>query len=395
MKTELPNQKVKVQMVCQFGSPVRGLSPYADALKQALDQIHTVEIDPIDYHSAYPSFLHPAVAEKARTQGTLSWYNPMSWFRVASCPSDIMHIQHWAPPLSVYLWPLAHMAKRHGKKIVITTHNPKPHESRNFFSYFEKKLLRTADKLIVHSHPGAVHLEETIATEGQSIHRISHGMDALASPAQRSRNDYIKSGLDPETRYILLFGNLRGYKGVETLLAAWREIESLHTDTQLIIAGRLWDGKSGKLSRIVAKLLGTAPNASHLRSNLSDTRTHARVILKEGFQSDTDIDALIRIADFCVFPYIRFSGQSGAACRAAGMGCPVLTSQVGALPELAIDETWTSPPADIAQLAERIHQKLGGIQSLAVARAQQLEIAHQSSWDVIATGHAAIYESLK
>lgn len=394
MERKSSDQTLKVQLVCQFGRPVRGLSPYGDALKQALDRIGTVQLIATDYHSAYPSFLHPASTVQTKSRGDLSWYNPFSWLKVASARGQIMHIQHWAPPLSIYLWPLARLAKHSGKKLIITVHNPKPHETRNPFSYFEKGLLGTADMLLVHSNVGLDSLEKSIPGSSTGIRRIQHGMGASTSPATRCATDYAKLGLDPHARYILLFGNLRGYKGIEVLLAAWKMIELRHRNTHLLIAGRLWDGESGSFSKAIAKLLRTTPNARHLRNELAQAVAERRVILRQGFQSDQDIDALIRIADFCVFPYIRFSGQSGAACRAAEMGCPVLTSQVGALTELAIDDSWTFRPADVLQLAERLHQKLNDIEHLASARVQQHAIALQSSWDNVAAHHVAIYESL-
>src|SRR5690554_2377663 len=132
---------MNVQLVCQFGKPVRGLSPYGDHLIAALRATGKAKFESVDFSAAYPGFLHPAPQGGARANGDLHWANPASWARVASGGADILHLQHWFAPLSAYLWPLVRMARKRGAKIVVTVHNPNAHETIGGVAWAENRLL--------------------------------------------------------------------------------------------------------------------------------------------------------------------------------------------------------------------------------------------------------------
>jgi glycosyltransferase involved in cell wall biosynthesis len=388
------NPLMRVQMVCQFGAPVRGLSPYADALRAHLAVMPGLELETVDFASAYPSLLHPAERGGIHGQGELHWARPWTWARVARQPADVLHIQHWAAPLSTYLWPLATMARRHGKRVVVTVHNANPHEQTGRFMRFEDRLLMAADALIVHGEVARHAITRRLGSGGPVVTVIAHGVNVLPAPVMASQDDHQRLGLSPDRRYVLLFGNLRGYKGVEVLLAAWAKARQSLPDVDLIVAGRLWGGSTTLPGRMTARLMGTAGDAARLRTLLADDDLMKNVIVRHGFQSDEDIDALIRVCALAVFPYRRFSGQSGAACRAAAMGRPVLVSRVGALPDVAIDETWQLPPSDTEALANSLVDKLRDPAIANVAATQQLEAVRANDWHHVADAHLRLYREI-
>jgi glycosyltransferase involved in cell wall biosynthesis len=384
----------RIQLVCQFGEPTRGLSPYADALRSKLERIDGLVLEAVDYRSAFPGLLHPAGGVAGSPHGGLSWCNPASWWRVARRPAHVMHLQHWAPPLATYLWPLAKMAGKNGKKVVITVHNPKPHERPGTFDWMEVQLLRSADVLVVHDEGGRAALQDRLGDRCPVIHCIPHGMNPRAEPVIPTKEHYHRLGLDPNCRYVLLFGNLRGYKGVDVLLQAWEMARSSLPDVRLVIAGRLWGGGGSRWADMGARLAGTARDAADLQGLLGRNGALMGVVLRDGFQSDEDIDALIAISEFAVFPYVRFSGQSGAASRAASLGRGVLVSRTGGLPELAIDAGWVLPPGDAGALAEKLLEKLSVPHVSVVEGRRQLEAIHRFDWGTVAGQHAALYRSL-
>jgi glycosyltransferase involved in cell wall biosynthesis len=286
------------------------------------------------------------------------------------------------------------MAHRHGKRVVVTVHNASPHERAGRFVHFEDRLLRVADALVVHGEAARQAIVRRLGPGGPPITVIAHGVDVLPAPVIASGDDHQRLGLSPDRRYVLLFGNLRGYKGVEILLAAWAKARPALADVDLIIAGRLWGGNRTLPGRVVARLMGTASDAGRLRTLLASDDLMKNVIVRQGFQSDEDIDALIRICALAVFPYRRFSGQSGAASRAAAMGRPVLVSRVGALPDLAIDETWQLPPGDMGELASRLVDKLRDPATANAAATQQLEAVRASDWHHVANAHLRLYREI-
>jgi len=384
-----------VLLVCQFGLPVRGLSPYCNTLLEALQAEQDLYVKPVDYRAAYPGILHPAVRTGALSPpGKLHWGNPLSWRRVAQIDADIIHLQYWLAPMSCYLAPLVSMAKRAGKRIVITVHNPSMHESLRWTTLFENKLLNQADALVVHDARGATALQERFSIMPERIHIIPHGVCVSSSPVLFKTSDYALLGLDPGRRYVCIFGNLRGYKGIDVLLDAWSKVVEKLVDVDLVIAGRFWAGQSGVGARLVAKMLGTDRDEKRLRSILSLPGLTNRVHLFEGFQSDESIDALIRLSELAVFPYVRFNSQSGATCRAAGQGCPVLVSDVGGLPDLAIDTSWVVNAGDADELASALVEKLSQPGDLQVNRELQLERTRAYAWPMIASAHAALYRRL-
>jgi glycosyltransferase involved in cell wall biosynthesis len=383
-----------IQLVCQFGQPVRGLSPYGDTLLRGLHRHADLNVIPVDYRAAYPSFLYPASNNGLTSQGDLHWANPFSWSRVARMPADIIHIQHWSAPLACYLWPLAAMARKARKRVVITVHNPMPHEALSSVDALEMRLYRSAHILLVHDANGARVLRKRMGVEPADIRVIPLGIDAQRLPPDIAPNDFASLGLDQSRRFICIFGNLRGYKGITILLDAWAKIAKNLPSVDLIVAGRLWTGAKGGLARLVAHRLGTDSYASLLKEKLASPALAKRVHLLEGFLPDNTIDALLRVSDIAVFPYERFSSQSAAACRAAGMGCPVLVSNLGGLPDLAIDDTWIVEPGDVDELALRLFQKLN-LNNLRrdLRLAQLLKIAG-FSWQQVGSEHAALYREI-
>jgi len=385
---------VRVQLVCQFGQPVRGLSPYGDTLLRGLFQQDDLQVVPVDYRAAFPSFLYPASNNGLIAQGDLHWANPFSWSRVARMPADVIHVQHWSTPLATYLCPLAAMARRAGKRVVITVHNPKPHEALPALDALEMRLFRNAHVLLVHDANGVRALRQRMGDPHADIRIIPLGIDVQAQPSNIQHGDYELLGVDQSRRYICIFGNLRGYKGITILLDAWAQVAEKLPGVDLIVAGRLWAGTKGYFAKKVARRLGTDSYAELLKGKLASPALAGRVHLIEGFLPDNTIDALLRVADLAVFPYEKFSSQSAAACRAAGMGCPVLVSNLGGLPDLAMDNTWLVEPSDTAGLVQQLSFKLDLDDLRSELRQAQLRKVAAFDWRKVGSQHAALYREL-
>jgi glycosyltransferase involved in cell wall biosynthesis len=384
-----------VTMLSAFGPSVRGVSPYSDQLVAALDSGNDVTISPLDFESIYPAFLVPA-----RTDGhgqidnaVVHWGHPASWKRAAVLSDPVMHIQYWTVLSAFYLSGIAKQLHKHDKKCVITVHNPEPHETIPLFGRFEKKLLNLADRLIVHSESEKELLCARSPDLADKIRVIPHGIVSHA-PVAAGSADYELAGLTPERRYVLIFGNLRGYKGVPTLLRAWRNVIQENSDADLVIAGRFWNKERGAASWLTARMLGTERTAQEINALLQDGRLSERVILRDQFVPDDVLDALCRLASLAVFPYDRFSGQSGAATRAASWGTPLLVSNVGGLPGLAINSDYIFEPGADRELARIMLQLLAAPEQPGSVRQKQHAHNEQFCWDKIAAQHAAVYREI-
>jgi len=118
------------------------------------------------------------------------------------------------------------------------------------------------------------------------------------------------------------------------------------------------------------------------------------VRLREGYQSDEDVEALFKAADVVVLPY-RSATQSGVTHVAYALGVPVITTEVGGLAEtVRPGETGlVVPPADPDALAEAIVRFFEeGLAPRMREGVQALQAAH--SWDVLAEHTIGLVDAL-
>ncbi len=382
-------------MLSPFGPAIRGVSPYSDQLFSALGEINDLDVGKLDYHSLYPTVLFPAsIANAASVENPVVRWNQIgSWKKAADMSAPVMHMQYWTSLSAHYLVAIAKYLHRQGKRCVVTVHNPDPHEAIPVLSFFERRLLKLADRIIVHSESGRDILCAGSPSLEDRIRVIPHGVSKQQDTGLRP-GDHALADLSPDRRYVLIFGNLRGYKGIPTLLNAWQRVISRVQNVDLIIAGRFWNKGRTLTSRVVAGVLGTKKVAQQINTMLANNSLASRVILRDQFVPDDVIDACCRIAAVAVFPYDRFSGQSGAATRAVSWGTPLVVSRTGALPSLAIDDDFIVRPGDCDALAQTLEHLLGEHVQPAEIRQRQLARVTPCYWDQIAEQHASVYREL-
>lgn len=387
---------LRVSLLSTFGPTLRGISSYSDGLFSGLAQ-QGLKLSKFDYAQLYPPSLVPSskMTEKIRAEGAIMhWAKPQTWKKVGENSAPILHIQYWSLFTSYMLYFLCRHARRMNKKVVITVHNPVPHEYIPLFSLFEDMLLTNADALIVHSDSGKQALLSRYHNKRiPRVYTIPHGVE-LVDRTEIKKSDFEALNLSPSKRYVLMFGNLRAYKGVPVLLKAWRKVIESVEDVDLILAGRFWRGNNGRAGKLAARILGTDAVATEVLSLLNEQGLRQRVTLREGFIPDSTIDAYCRIASIAVFPYERFSGQSGAASRAAGRGVPLIVSNVGALPLLVPNKCQVVEPENSNELAVNLCKLLSDpplLDKLADAQKKHLK---KYSWKNIGAMHATLYQEL-
>ena len=173
---------------------------------------------------------------------------------------------------------------------------------------------------------------------------------------------------------MLSYGLIRPYKGIETLLEAWRGIE----DAQLWIVGRPMMDVSG--------LLAAAPAG-------------ARLVPR--FVTPAEEAALFERADLVVLPYERSErfGFSGVLATALGHGKAIVLSDVGGFAELASDPARPAvrlvPPGDPQALHAALEQLIADADQRArLAAAAAEAAAEEYSWDAAARATLALYETI-
>jgi glycosyltransferase involved in cell wall biosynthesis len=279
--------------------------------------------------------------------------------------ADLIHYQ-WltVPALDSLLLPAT-------RPRVMTAHYVlPPHPSRRQRAT-ARRLFGRMDAVIAHSRHGARRLSEEAGVDPSRVHVINHGaFDYLTREAD-------EQPLPPELEgaqgpVILFFGLLRPYKGIDTLLEAFRSLRG----------AELW-------------IVGNPRMPVEPLRELAD-RSSGTVRFVPRFITDPEIPAYFRRADLVVLPY-RDVEHSGVVYTALAFGKPMVLTAVGGFPEIAEEHGAARlvPPEDPAALAAAMAELVGDDRARdELAAAARRAADGPFSWDSIGTQTLGLYEEL-
>jgi glycosyltransferase involved in cell wall biosynthesis len=289
-------------------------------------------------------------------------------FRRAAA-ADVLHYQ-WLtiPPLDVRLLP----ARR---PRVMTAHYVLPPQPSRRQARWAGRVFGAMDAVIAHSEHGAARLRDEVGLDSSKVRVIPHGaFDYLTKlPEEKPLPPELEGAEGP---VILSFGLLRPYKGIETLLEAYRRMAAAAP-----AAPELWIVGNPRMD--IAPLRELAAQAG------------GRVRFVARFVEDAEIPAIFRRADLLVLPYLD-AEHSGVLYTGLAFGKPMVLSAVGGFPEVA--ETGAArlvPPGDAPALAAALEELSGdeaARRDLAAAAARAA--AGPFSWDEAARRTMRLYGEL-
>lgn len=313
-----------------------GLATFNERLaRQFVAEGHEVEV--WTFTLQYPSFLFPGKTQYSSEQApqgltirrVLNSCNPFNWLRVGhqlrKAAPDLLVCCYWMAFFAPAYGLVSRIARRNGKtKTVALVHNMIPHEpsilDKLFAPYFVK------------SQNGFVTLSDSVVKDIEkielSIARSQSSMrPKLSSPhpiydhygERMSKEEACEAlQLPADKDYMLFFGLVRAYKGLDLLLDAFGQIKEQLPSLQLIIAGEFYEDEEKYRAQIAS--LG-----------LTD-----RVILRNEFIPDADLRKYFGAADLIVQPY-KTATQSGVTQVAFHFEKPMLVTNVGGLGEIVRD----------------------------------------------------------
>jgi glycosyltransferase involved in cell wall biosynthesis len=278
--------------------------------------------------------------------------------------ADVVHYQ-WLtmPALDAHLLP----SKR---PRLLTAHYILPPDPSRRQTGVARQLFSRMDAVIAHSEHGAARLREEVGLDPARVRVIPHGaFDYLARlPEEKPLPAELA---DAEGPVVLFFGLLRPYKGLDTLLAAFRQVEG----------AELWIVGNPRMD--IAPLRAAAAAAP------------GRVRFVTRFIEDAEIPAIFRRADIVALPY-RDAEHSGVLYTGLAFGKPLVLSAVGGFPEVAASGAARLVAAgDPGALASA----LGELIADPAARQRLAEAAREAaegpySWDAVAAQTLSLYEEL-
>lgn len=346
--------------------------PYDHALCAALAaagaevQLHTSHFayGPIatpEGYSRHESFYRAAArvpdARVRRAVKLLEHVPDMLRYRRRSRAAEIVHFQ-WLTVQHLD----GHLLPR-GRPLVLTAHDILPREPRPGQLAAQRRLYERFDAVVVHSEQGAVRLRDELDVEATRIHVIPHGAftHLAAGPAP-------PAPFATELPVVLCFGLMRPYKGIDLLLEAWKGV----TGAELWIAG---------MPRMdITPLQRAAPPG---------------VRFVPRFIGDEELPAFFARANLVVLPY-REIDQSGVLFTALAFGKPLLLSDVGGFPEVAVHGgAQIFPAGDVQALRAALQELLADQAKLAEMGARSRAAAEGPySWAAAAQSTLALYEQL-
>jgi D-inositol-3-phosphate glycosyltransferase len=301
-----------------------GIATLNDRLALELQsQGHDIEI--ISFKVQYPSFLFPGKTQftdspKPHTVPILQLihsYNPFNWFRTArklkSKSPDLIIVRYWLPFMAPSTGTLCKLLRSDNAKVIAITDNIIPHEKRIGDRILTKYFTNQADGFLAMSRSVYNELDGFIGKKPKALspHPIyDHYGDILQREEAIAR-----LGLSPKFRYILFFGFIREYKGLDVLLEAFAKKNLKEFPLKLIVAGEYYSNEE-RYSQLIKNL------------SLED-----RVILKTDYIPDNEVNLYFCASDLIAQPY-KSATQSGVTQVAYHFNKPMLVTNVGGLSEI-------------------------------------------------------------
>lgn len=377
--------------VAMFGSlpPDRGISAYCLEFATAVGRTSCVEF--MGFHSLYPRLLYPGGGlrpdatfppvdpTRIHARRRLAWYNPLTWlWEGLACPGDLLHVQFWSVFQAPIQWVVMALFRLRGKKCVLTLHNLSSHRDRSRpFEFCIRCLTRLADAVIVHAPALRETAIQRLPVPAERVYCVPPGRFELFRDLDVSRDEARRRlKLPADAPVVLLFGALRAYKGLATLLAAMPQVRRELPQVRLLVAGKLWEPWTPYQSLIDS--LG-----------LADC-----VDLHLDYVPTAEVKYFFSACDVVALPYHRFEAQSGVAMAALDFSRPLVVSEVGGLAELAPAGSMLVPPGNAPALAEALLRVLRDAELRQKLQAGVNEAARHYTWDVAAEQTWEVYRQV-
>lgn len=323
-----------------------GIALFDDRLTAEL-QTMGHEVEEWTFTLQYPGFLFPGTTqfsedpapEGITTVRKMNSINPLNWIKVGRelkrMKPDLIVVAFWLPFMAPCQGTIARIARRNRHtRITGLVHNMIPHEHRPGDKLFARYFANSVDGYVAMSDAVLADIDRFDTTRPRVFCR--HPLyDNFGQPV--TREESLKFlGLDSQYRYMLFFGLIRDYKGLDVLLQAYADPRLRQENVRLIVAGEFYSGSEKYFE--MEKQLGL----------------EGLIVWKSDFVPNSEVRYCFGAADLIVQPY-KSATQSGVAQIAYHFEKPMLVTNVGGLAEIVPDGVagYVVEP-DVTQIADRL-----------------------------------------
>ena len=302
-----------------------GMAAFNERLANAfLNEGEGVHIE--NFKLQYPGFLFPGKTQysndKAPLQlsidSTINSINPINWIKIGlkikKQKPDILIIGYWLPFMAPCFGTIAKIVKKNKHtKIIGLLHNIIPHEHRPGDKILSNYFVKNSDAFIS--------LSKSVLNDLNSFDKVKprafcpHPLyDHFGEKVDRKKA--LKTlNLNEENRYVLFFGLIRDYKGLDILIDAFADKRLNDRKIKLIIAGEFYSNQEKYLAQI---------NNLNLQTS---------IILHDRYIPDSEVGNYFGAADIIAQPY-KNATQSGVTQIGFHFEKPMLVTNVGGLAEI-------------------------------------------------------------
>jgi D-inositol-3-phosphate glycosyltransferase len=307
--------------------PLRGgLATYNERLARAFRAAGD-EVRIVTFSLQYPEFLFPGQTQFSTEPGpgdldievSLNSVNPLSWLalgrRLRRERPDVVVFRFWLPLMGPALGTVARLVRGNGHtRVVAITDNVIPHERRPGDGPFTRYFLSACDGFVTMSRSVLVDLQQLGFGSKPALYR-PHPLYDNFGPAKPKAEALAALGLSPDYHYVLFFGFIRAYKGLDILLEALADVRIAAQPVKLIVAGEFYE------------------DAAPYEAIIQKFSLENQLIRATDFIPNEQVANYFCAADMVIQPY-KNATQSGVSQVAYHFGRPMLVTDVGGLAEL-------------------------------------------------------------
>lgn len=278
------------------------------------------------YTLQYPSFLFPgktqyttdAAPANLRIVRTVHSLNPFNWIKVGRRlrkeRADVVFLRYWMPFMAPCMGTIGRIVRGNKQtKVIGLVDNIVPHEKRVGDTLLSRYFVGSMDGFVVLS--GAVKEELRLFDKVKPClvtpHPTYNHYGNLLSKEQAAA----LLGLDPSVNYMLFFGFIRDYKGLDILMQAYADKRMADNNVQLIVAGEFYN------------------NAEKYHALERELGLQGRIHWFSDYIPNDEVTRFFSVADLVVQPY-KTATQSGISQMAYHFEKPMVVTAVGGLPEI-------------------------------------------------------------
>ena len=305
-----------------------GLASYNERLAAEF-QLQNDEIQIETFVLQYPSFLFPGKSQYSdspapgnlKISRSINSINPFNWIRVGlkirKEKPDLLIFKFWIPFMGPCFGTIARIARSNKHTRVLTIiDNLIPHEKRIGDRWLTNYYVKASDAFVAMSKSVLEEIDQFTKKKPRlfSPHPIFDNFGKRIPKEEAIQN----LGLSSQFRYILFFGFIRDYKGLDLLIEAFADTRFRDLPVKLIIAGEYYSD-SQKYQDLI--------EAHHLAND---------VILRNDFIPNEEVANYFCACDIIAQPY-KTATQSGVTQIGFHFEKPMLVTNVGGLAEIILD----------------------------------------------------------